>query len=135
MVAHGGGEIQNGPAAARGTGAGRSGGAVPGRRIPTGVLLALALVVLVTVAGCAAGPNNVATMGSRHLAGFWPGLWHGLISPITFLVSLFNHHVSVYEVHNNGGWYDFGFMLGVSMVFGGGPGSAGRRRRSVDGRG
>jgi hypothetical protein len=71
----------------------------------------------------------VATVGSTQLAGFWLGLWHGLISPITFLVSLFNDHVSIYEVHNNGGWYNFGFMIGVSAIFGGGPGSASRRRR------
>lgn len=71
----------------------------------------------------------MATVGSTQLAGFWLGLWHGLISPITFLVSLFNDHVSIYEVHNNGGWYNFGFMIGVSVIFGGGPGSASRRRR------
>jgi hypothetical protein len=81
------------------------------------------------LAGCAAGPNDVATVGSTQLAGFWLGLWHGLISPITFLVSLFNDHVNIYEVHNNGGWYNFGFMIGVSAIFGGGPGSAARRSR------
>ena len=26
----------------------------------------------------------------------------------------------IYEVNNTGGWYDFGFILGVSMVWGGG---------------
>ena len=49
-------------------------------------------------------------------AGFWLGLWQGLISPITFLISLFNNDVNVYEVNNNGNWYDFGFMLGVAIV-------------------
>jgi len=39
--------------------------------------------------------------------------------------------VGVYEVHNNGGWYDFGFVLGLSMIFGGSGGGIirGRRRR------
>ena len=56
-----------------------------------------------------------------------------LISPITFLISLFTSEVNVYEVQNNGNWYDFGFMLGVALAFGGGAGgssaSAGRVRR------
>jgi hypothetical protein len=71
---------------------------------------------LLLVAGCAAGPN---ALSSPHApAGFWLGLWQGLIVPITFLVSLFNERVSIYEVHNNGNWYDFGFVLGIYIVFG-----------------
>ncbi len=34
--------------------------------------------------------------------------------------SLFNEHVSIYEVHNDGNWYDFGFVLGAGILFGGG---------------
>lgn len=93
------------------------------------VVVLLAATALVLTA-CAAGPNDVAEIGDTPLAGFWLGLWHGLISPITFLISLFNDDVSVYEVHNNGNWYDAGFMLGVVMVFSGpaSSGAAGRRR-------
>ena len=87
-----------------------------------GVLVA-ALVVL---AACAAGPNAGVGTGSPP-AGFWLGLWQGLISPITFLISLFTDKVNIYEVYNNGNWYDFGFMLGVSIAFGA-PARAGRRR-------
>jgi hypothetical protein len=72
-------------------------------------------------------------------AGFWLGLWQGLISPITFLISLFTSEVNIYEVQNNGNWYDFGFMLGVAMAFGGGAGggsaTAGRARRRSRGSG
>jgi hypothetical protein len=32
---------------------------------------------------------------------------------------LFNDNVNIYEVHNNGNWYNFGFMLGVSAAFSG----------------
>jgi hypothetical protein len=46
-------------------------------------------------------------------------LWQGLILPITWIVSLFDDSVSPYEVFNNGNWYDFGFVLGVFIVFGG----------------
>ena len=81
------------------------------------------------LAACAAGPNELAQSGP-DTAGFWLGLWHGLISPITFVISLFTANVNIYEVHNNGGWYDLGFMLGVACAFGGGggAGTAGRRR-------
>lgn len=58
--------------------------------------------------------------------GFWSGLWHGIIVPVTFVISLFNDQVSIYEVQNRGGWYDFGFVLGVITIFGGGGGGAGR---------
>jgi hypothetical protein len=35
----------------------------------------------------------------------------------------------MYEVHNNGGWYNFGFILGMSIIFGGSAGGASSRRR------
>jgi hypothetical protein len=90
-------------------------------------LLVAALVL--GLAACAAGPNTAAVAGPAA-AGFWPGLWHGLIAPITFIVSLFTDDVSIYEVRNNGGWYDFGFMVGVMLVFSGPANSRGAVRRS-----
>jgi hypothetical protein len=48
---------------------------------------------------------------------FWAGLWHGLIFPLAWIVSLFTSSVAVYAVPNNGGWYDFGYFLGI-VVFG-----------------
>jgi hypothetical protein len=80
---------------------------------------ALTVAAVLALAACAAGANTVAQADQPHAAGFWLGLWQGLISPITFLISLFNDHVSVYEVHNTGNWYDFGFMLGVAIIFSG----------------
>jgi hypothetical protein len=91
-------------------------------------LLLLAGVALLLTA-CAAGSNPMEGQGHDQ-AGFWLGLWQGLIIPITFIVSLFNDHVSIYEVDNNGNWYDFGFVLGVAIVFSGpaGAGFRGSRR-------
>jgi len=71
----------------------------------------LALVLMVT--GCA-GPNPMTgTHGLKGVAGFWAGAWHGLICPIAFAISFFKHDVAIYEVHNSGHWYDFGFILGA----------------------
>ena len=101
------------------------------RRTNTYLVLG-AVLALLTLSACAAGPN-VMVDTSEDPAGFWLGLWQGLISPITFLISLFTEEVNIYEVQNNGNWYDFGFMLGVVLAFGGGAGggsaSAGRVRR------
>jgi hypothetical protein len=51
--------------------------------------------------------------------GFWGGLWHGIIAPISFIGSLFRDDIAMYAVNNNGGWYDFGFVLGAGILFGG----------------
>jgi len=96
-----------------------------------GVLLVMALGAVLLLAGCAAGPNDLVDTAAADggVAGFWLGLWHGFIALFTFIISLFTDSVSVYEVHNNGGWYDFGFILGVMVFFGGGAGGGSRGRR------
>ena len=103
-----------------------------------GVLAALLVLVTLVVAGCAAGPNAAAA-GPAAEAGFWLGLWHGVIVPVTFVISLFTDDVNLYEVANNGNWYDFGFVLGLTVSFGGSAGSGNaatrRRRSSASGRG
>jgi hypothetical protein len=84
------------------------------------------LVLITIIAGCTAGPE------SRFLddpAGFWAGLWHGLICVITFIISLFSDSVRMYEVNNTGGWYDFGFILGACIALGGGGGAGWKKKR------
>jgi len=87
------------------------------------------LAVLLFTISCAPGPNRLAKTPDREgdVAGFWLGLWHGLIAPITFIVSLFSDNVSLYEVHNSGGWYNFGFVLGAGLFLSGGI--LGRKKR------
>jgi hypothetical protein len=91
------------------------------------VTLLVAVGALVLTA-CAPGANDAAASG-REAAGFWLGLWHGLITPVTFLISLFNDNVNLYEVHNNGNWYNFGFVAGLSIVFGSGSRASAPTRR------
>jgi hypothetical protein len=66
-----------------------------------------------------AGPGSKYSVAGAPPADFWAGLWHGLIVPITFLISLVTTEVRIYEMHNNGRWYDFGFLFGVSLIWGG----------------
>jgi hypothetical protein len=86
----------------------------------------LGILSLLLLQGCMAGNNPlVDTVNfSGGTAGFFSGIWHGLIFPISFFLSLFMDSVSVYEVHNSGGWYNFGFLLGASMTLGGGGSAA-----------
>ena len=51
-----------------------------------------------------------------HAPGFLLGLWHGFIFPVAWILSLFMPDVSVYAVPNNGGWYDFGYFLGIVVI-------------------
>jgi hypothetical protein len=77
--------------------------------------------------------SNPDVAHTTQNAGFWLGLWHGLITPVTFVISLFTDHVNIYEVHNNGNWYDFGYVLGLMTAFGGAArsGSAATRARTA----
>ena len=90
------------------------------------IWLALLAVVILLLSGCAAGS---ARFTPEKPAGFCQGLWHGAISVVTFIINLFKHDVKVYEVNNNGGWYNFGFLLGVICVWGGGSGAGWKSRK------
>ncbi|MBN2353389.1 MAG: hypothetical protein JXD23_12515 [Spirochaetales bacterium] len=89
------------------------------------------LLCLCLFISCAAGTNPMKNTPNdkKETAGFFLGLWHGIILPVTFVISLFTSDVNVYETHNNGGWYNFGFVLGLAIIFGGSGGGAGTRMR------
>jgi hypothetical protein len=94
------------------------------------LIVVLLAFVLITIAGCTAGPNELSNSPNEEgkVAGFWQGLWQGIIAPVTFIISLFSDKVHMYEVHNNGGWYNFGFLFGMIIIFGGGGRGSARRR-------
>jgi hypothetical protein len=84
-------------------------------------------LVLVCLALCLTGCADHLTFNqaaSRQPVGFWYGLWHGTILPFAWIVSLFNKAVAIYAIYNNGGWYDFGYLLGAAGFLGGGVGVA-----------
>ena len=76
-------------------------------------LLPLAAILTLTACAATQAPDTVAP----EAPGFLLGLWHGFIFPVAWVVSLFVPKVAVYAVPNNGGWYDFGYFLGI-VVFG-----------------
>ena len=88
------------------------------RKMKSAALMALAITALFALSGCAdtVTPDQIESMKP---VGFWHGLWHGMILPFAWLVSLFSDGTAIYATYNNGGWYDFGFVLGVGALGGG----------------
>ena len=88
----------------------------------TKTLLNLTIILFFTLflfTSCAE-VQNIEICRTGHVYGFFGGLWHGIIAPVSFVVSLFSNKVAVWAVNNNGGWYTFGFLIGVgSLGFGG----------------
>ena len=76
------------------------------------------LLVAVLFMGCA-DVTPIQECAIDTPCGFWSGLWHGIIAPLSFIGSLFSDDIAMYAVNNNGGWYDFGFVLGAGILFGG----------------
>lgn len=85
------------------------------------ILFIFLSIILMMLISCTAGPNNMMNSANAlgEVTGFWQGLWHGLIAIVTFIISLFNDNVTVYEVHNNGALYNLGFIFGMMIIFGG----------------
>ncbi len=60
--------------------------------------------------------------------GFFSGLFHGFIVLFSFIISLFTDY-EIYAFPNSGGWYDFGFLLGIMCFFGGSGGGICSKKR------
>lgn len=73
----------------------------------------LCLIVICFFISCADVQHHVKPCLEGHVYGFFGGLWHGIIAPVAWLGSLFNDDIAVWAVNNNGGWYTFGFIIGI----------------------
>lgn len=78
-----------------------------------GVIIAC---LLLTLTGCIPGDG---TSTNDKPAGFFWGIWHGWIAPISLIIGLFDKSIRIYEVHNTGWLYDFGYYIAVISGFGG----------------
>jgi len=73
----------------------------------------------ITIQVYAPGSNPLLNTPDYHgtPAGFWRGLWHGIISPVTLVASFVTkQNVQMYEVHNDGPLYNLGFFLGILIM-------------------
>ena len=89
------------------------------KKLQSFLLPALCLTLVILLSGCADAQLAIKPCVTGHTYGFWAGLWHGIIAPFSFIGSLFMDDVAVYAVNNNGGFYNFGFILGIGTLSGG----------------
>ena len=78
--------------------------------------LILLIIALFFLNSCMPGSGEY---NPAEPAGFFSGVWHGWIAPISLIVALFQDNITIYEVYNTGWWYDFGFYIAVISGFGG----------------
>lgn len=85
-------------------------------------LIALFILVVLLFSSCAHQVDVSACVEGTKEYGFWNGLWHGMIAPFTFIGHLFNHEIAIFATNlkGSGGWYYFGFLMGISSSMGGG---------------
>lgn len=81
-------------------------------RLDSRLLATLGVTLL--LAACAAQQSGGSV--APEAPGFLLGVWHGFIFPIAWIVSLFVDTVAIYAVPNNGGWYDFGYFVGIVFL-------------------
>lgn len=89
----------------------------------------ISLVLLFVLTGCIPGDGKST---EKNPAGFFWGIWHGWIAPISLIGGIFNKDLRVYETMNSGWWYDLGFYVAIISGFGGISLSRRRKRRNND---
>jgi tetrahydromethanopterin S-methyltransferase subunit G len=86
------------------------------QKILVGLIL---LLVMINLTSCA--PSGYES----HEAGFFSGIWHGIIIVFSLIGKLFGADIGIYAEHNTGFFYWLGFIIGIGAL--GGGGGAARR--------
>jgi hypothetical protein len=56
---------------------------------------------------------------SSDEAGFFSGIWHGIIIVFSLIGKLFGADIGIYAEHNSGFMYWLGFIIGIGGLGGG----------------
>ena len=80
------------------------------------LFLVILAALLFGLSGCFPGDGR---NNPDNVAGFFWGIWHGWIAPISLIRMLFNDSIRIFEAYNNGFWYSFGFYMAIISGFGG----------------
>jgi hypothetical protein len=75
----------------------------------------LLLCLILLTSGCLPG-DGASTRANP--AGFFSGIWHGWIAPVSLVLGFFHRTTRIYEPLNSGWWYDLGFYAAVIGGFG-----------------
>jgi len=78
------------------------------------ILLLLLVIILTSLSSCA--PSGYV----EREAGFFSGLWHGIIIIFSLIGKLFGGDIGIYAEHNTGFTYWLGFIMGICGYGGGG---------------
>jgi len=82
-------------------------------------LLSIVLISLISIAILSSCMPNPTEAMIKKPAGFFMGVWHGWIAPLSLIIGFFNDTTRIYEPNNTGWWYDFGFYMAIISGFGG----------------
>jgi len=88
-------------------------------------LIILITVLMLSLGGCFPTHSNE----KEAPAGFFKGIWHGWIAPVSLIAEIFDSNIKIYETNNTGWFYDFGFYIAIIAGFGG----LALRRKKSDG--
>ena len=66
---------------------------------------------------------------STDVAGFWLGLWQGAIVCLSFIASIFDKNIVLYQAANSGLTYNLGFLLGLCISIGAGASSSKKKNK------
>jgi hypothetical protein len=79
--------------------------------VPVLILLMSALLT-----GCMPGGGNY---NAASPAGFFSGIFHGWMAPVSLIIGLFDNTTRIYEPNNTGWFYDLGYYMAIIGGFGG----------------
>ena len=80
-----------------------------------GIRLAGILILPFMLSSCLPGDG---VNSAADPAGFFWGVWHGWLAPISLVYGYFKPGIRLYETANSGWIYDLGFYMAVISGFG-----------------
>lgn len=80
------------------------------------ILMILMLSAMLVLTACLPGDGSYS---AENPAGFFWGIWHGWLAPLSLILGLIRGGYRIYEVYNTGWAYDFGFYVALIGGFGG----------------
>lgn len=80
------------------------------------LLLLTTAFTAVILTGCVPGDGANTP---QNPAGFFWGIWHGWVAPVSLILGLFRKGIRIYETANKGWVYDLGFYMAIISGFGG----------------
>lgn len=78
--------------------------------------LSLILLLIVLLTSCVGVVNVKECLPMEEPSGFWGGTWDGMIMVPSFIGSIIWDNIAIYDVNNNGVWYNFGFVGGFFTI-------------------